>query len=390
MFTPLRQLVVAIGLLTFVHQNAAALGADEAEFRFTPGSHGGGELKYVKGIPVLFLSGTPEEMGEQQGVLVARDVKPLMEFPRMILERHGIGKAWPVVAALGRGMIKNAPERYQRELAAGIEHSGLDPDVVKVGNALVEMRRFGGCSAIVVDPARSETGATIFGRNLDFPTYGVLHKYSLLVVARPEGVRPFVSVTFPGMSGVLSGMNDAGLAVATLDVYRSKDEAPFFDPRGTPLAMCYRRLLEECGSVEEAIALMRKLKPTTYMNLAVADATGGAVLEITPRNVEVRRSSRGVTPCTNHFCSEKLGVGQDCWRYDVLKKLEESDARDKVGLSDVASALHAANQGEWTLQTMIFEPATLKLHLRFGEGPVTGTEMVELDVKELIAHETDE
>ncbi len=43
----------------------------------------------------------------------------------------------------------------------------------------------------------------------------------------------------------------------------------------------------------------------------------------------------------------------------------------KIGVEDVHERLDAANLGNFTLQTMVFEPATLKLHLAIGELPAS-------------------
>src|SRR5438552_8602483 len=57
-------------LAVFVPPAAAA----EKPFRYPEGKHGRGELKYVNGVPVLTVAGTPEEIGEQIGVLTIRPV----------------------------------------------------------------------------------------------------------------------------------------------------------------------------------------------------------------------------------------------------------------------------------------------------------------------------
>ena len=51
----------------------SAVRADEP-FRFPEGTHGKGELKYRDGLPVLVVAGSPEEMGEQIGVLAIKPV----------------------------------------------------------------------------------------------------------------------------------------------------------------------------------------------------------------------------------------------------------------------------------------------------------------------------
>src|SRR5436190_1220366 len=41
-------------------------------FRYPEAKHGKGELKYVNGVPVLRVEGTPAEVGEQLGVLALK------------------------------------------------------------------------------------------------------------------------------------------------------------------------------------------------------------------------------------------------------------------------------------------------------------------------------
>src|SRR5262249_7170629 len=140
---------------------------------------------------------------------------------------------------------KNIPDDYRRELDAVAKFGGVDRDGVLVGNTFADVKKVGGCSALLVSPDKSATGGPLFGRNLDYPTLGFLHEYSLVTVFRPTGKHAFASIGFPGLIGCLSGMNDAGLALAVLEVYKSNDDSPAFDPQGTPYAMCFRRILEE-------------------------------------------------------------------------------------------------------------------------------------------------
>src|SRR5438552_3131540 len=50
-------------------------GARGGPFRYPEGKHGKGELRYVHGLPVLTVAGTPEEIGEQVGVLALRPAR---------------------------------------------------------------------------------------------------------------------------------------------------------------------------------------------------------------------------------------------------------------------------------------------------------------------------
>ena len=93
-----------------------------------------------------------------------------------------------------------------------------------------------------------------------------------------------------------------------------------------------------------------------------------------------RRSEDGISLCTNHFRSPELATNTQCRRYETFLK---SITAKKYSLPDIAERMHAVNQGEMTLQTMVFEPATLQMHLAFGPGPATRFPMSRLDLAEL-------
>src|SRR5208283_3769620 len=380
MLVRLRGLASLVLVFAFV---PAALGADEP-FRFPEGKEGKGELKYINGLPVLHLEGTPEEIGTQMARLTAKHSVKLLNYPRNFLKLFDAEFTWPAILAAGRGLLANFPPDHLKELETGIKASGLDRDLFIAANTMFDVKKVIGCSVLMLDAERSATGKPLFGRNLDFPTLGYLQDYSLVVICCPEGKHPFVSVGFPGMIGVLSGMNDAGLTLAVLEVYSTCEDSPRFDPKGTPYAICFRRLLEECTTVDEAEKLLRSMHRTTRINLAICDTKQSAVFEITPRSVVVRKGTEGICPCTNHFRTRELANGCDCNRYD---NLEKSRTMRKLDLPDLQKKLDSANQGWLTLQTMIFEPATLKLHLALGKPPTSALPMKTLDLGPMLAKE---
>ena len=373
-------------LLAVVVTVCAACGFRPAAppFPIPAARHGKGEFRFVNGVPVLFLQGTSAEMGEQHGKLVGKYVKPLLTYPKAFMKKAGRARQWPLAATAGRLLLLQLNKDHRTELRTTIAASGLDADSVIVANTMLELRRMGGCSAIVVGKTRSKTGNVIFGRNFDFPPLGLLDKYGIVTVYRPKGKRAFVSIGYPGLIGVASGMNDAGLCVATLDVYGTKDGSPRFDPRGKPMMFTFRRILEECKTVEEADAFLRKTKATTWMNLTVCDANGGTVFELTPKSVVARKPIDGLLSCTNHFRSDELCTSKECKRYTALFK---SHRLKKLGLKNVQKLLHDANQKLWTVQTMIFEPAVMKLHVSLTNPPTSNKALKTLDVRKLLRGE---
>lgn len=369
--------IVAVGMMAMSAGTAFAKPA--AESAFVAKKVDGAELRFVGNVPVAILSGTPEEMGRQHGELLAGPGKAMTDFPERFAEELGVTAFWPLVTQAGKTLVMQAPERHQQELAAIASHSDLSRDKLAVGNTLLELRRLG-CAAIVVEPSRSDTGGPIFGRNFDFLTLGELDKYSMVIVYRPEGKHAFASVGFPGMVGAISGMNDAGLAVGTLDVEQSADKSRKFNPTGMPLAFVFRRILEECTTVAEAEALLRSIKPTTWMNLTVCDRDGGATFEITPDHIGRRDDEEGLVRCTNHFRCEGMSVGEDCWRFGLLTDFHKDRPID---VAAVQQRLDATNQGDLTLQTMVFEPRELVLHLAIGKPPVSDDPLVKIELAPL-------
>jgi hypothetical protein len=354
----------------------AAVRADEP-FRYPEGTHGAGSLRYVGTIPVLTVAGTPEEIGTAIGTLTRPAADGLFGYFDTLLKKTKLDLMWPWLERTAEGMLERFPPDHRAELEAAVKASGIDRGKVLVGNCLWDIKKLG-CSTLYVAPGRSGTGGPLLGRNFDFPTFGVLNRYSLVIVYRPTGKHAFASVLLPGLIGCVSGMNDAGLCVAVLDVPSAADGSPPFDLSGTPLTLSFRRIMEECTTVDEAEKLLRSVKRTTLLNLAVCDARGGAaVFELTPRSVGVRRPQDGLCACTNHFRTDGLATDTRCERFDALEK---SRGLAKLGLPDVQRHLHDARQGEATFQTMIFEPATRTLHLALGMGPTTAKPLQKLEL----------
>ncbi len=374
---------LAVAILAMLAVSAARAAETRS---FTEGRSGGGELKYINDLPVLMVVGTPEEMGRQTAVLTGDVVKRLADYPRKFLQRSG-GQAGKdrleKCLELGKGLLPQLSADHRAEMRAAAAQMGVDRDLGILANVLPDVWRGSvNCSSIVVETEHSATGGPLFGRNLDFFTLGMLTKYSLVTVHRPRGKHAFVSIGFPGMFGVLSGMNDAGLAVAVHEVLVSREGFLSFNPKGEPYTFCFRRILEDCSTVAEAEKLLRDAKRTTLLNLSVCDPKNDAVFEITPKSVEVRHSSRGILACTNHFRTPALSVpiATTCGRYRKLRKARELD---QIGISDVAKKLDEVNMRSLTVQTMIFEPATLKLHLAIGSCPSSALPMKELELKPL-------
>jgi isopenicillin-N N-acyltransferase like protein len=342
---------------------------------FREGRSGEGELRYINDVPVLIVAGTPEEIGRQKSALTREEAKTLAEYPKQFVERAGSRQRWTKLLTMAWDLVPQFPPDHLAEIRAFREHSGVDRDLGVIGNTLPDIYRGGfGCSSLIVASQRSATNGPLFGRNLDFFTLGMLDKYNLVTVYRPKGKHAFASIGFPGLFGCLSGMNDAGLALAVHEVFLARDHAPLFNPKGVPYTLAFRRILEECTNIAEAERLLRSMERTTLLNLAVCDREKSVVFELTPNSVVARSGRDGLCLCTNHFRSPELAVDflTSCRRYRILS---QAWSMEKLDVADVAEKLNQVNLGVMTVQSMIFEPAALKLHLAIGGRPASSQPM---------------
>ncbi|MFO0876011.1 MAG: C45 family peptidase [Gemmataceae bacterium] len=357
-------------------------------FRYPEGEQSGGQLRYLHGLPVLTVAGSPEGMGEAVGALALRPAGPMAAYPVQLLHKYGGGWLERLFTRLGEGMIGRLEPSYRAEFEAIARTCGHPRGWMVLGNTLFDIKKLFACSAVLVEAERSATEGPLLGRNLDYPSEGYAHEYSLVTVYRPEGKLGFVSVGFPGLVGVLSGMNEAGLTLAILEVF----QAPLFVRRlnlaGTPYAVCFRKILEECRTIDEARHLLSRLRRTTYFNVALADRGRVAAFEVTPARVHERCSAAGFAICSNHFQHRNL---EHAFRINFLQTFDRertlrraASRQPRLGVADVQGGLHQAHQNDHTLQTMVFEPGPLRLHLAVGQLPSSGGPLVTLELADLL------
>lgn len=369
-------LLAAIACVLCTRADAAE---DSRRSPFVGAQVDGGRLQHVRSVPILVVEGTPEEMGRRQAQLVGKTSKPLLGYPMAFLIGTGRLSQWDQFLEATDRVAEHLAPHHRKEMDAFCEESGISRRDMVNANMLVDVYRGGfGCSSIMAEPSRSATDGPLFGRNLDFPGFGTLERFSLVVIYRPTGKHAFASIGWPGLLGSLSGMNDAGLALAVHEVYATADRAPAFAP-GEPFCYLFRRCLEECETVGEVEKLLEEAKRTAMFSLAVCDRDKAVVFECTPKNVVRRNAVSGVCACTNHFRTPSLRRSLSCGRYEILRRPH----RGTFTAQDIHSRMSQVASPRITLQTMIFEPRSLRLHVGLGSCPATSCPLVAIDLKPL-------
>lgn len=311
-------------------------------------------------IPIIELRGDGATLGRQHGRQLREQIRILDEqyIRKWFPSKEGYEQAL-AGASIFQGFL--LPE-HRAELHALADAAGVRFDEALLSNCFLDLNHIMACSTIGLPADASPDGVARFGRNLDFASLGVADKHSVLLIMHPKGRYAFAAVSWPGMVGVLSGMNEHGLTLANMEVGGASDE-----PHAMPYILLYRMVLERCKTVDEAIALLNQTPRQTTNNLMLMDAAGSrAVVEITSRNITVRRGHGDATLIsTNHHRGKDADRPGLCSRYDFLHE-QAGKTFGRIDVPAIEQMLARVAQGDQTMQSMVFEPANRVIYLSTG------------------------
>ena len=312
-------------------------------------------------ISVIELSGMPRQIGLEHGRQIGDRIRLLHEkYLKLWFSDQKLYRESLLAALIFRNQL--LPE-HREEIAALAASAGIDPGEMMLANCFLDMAPTAMCSTITLPAGASPDGVARFGRNLDFPSLDIADKYSIILIFRPEHRYAFAAVSWPGLVGALSGMNEHGLCLANMEVPRQ-----IRMPAAMPYTLLYRSILEQCRTVDEAVELLRKTPRQSANNLMLMDAAGNrAVAEITPQRVVVRSGlPQSALMSTNH----QRGLDQNrtgrCWRYDRMRKTSAQQF-GKIDLASMKKILDSVSVRGETMQSMIFEPANRVIFAAAGE-----------------------
>jgi len=272
----------------------------------------------VRGVRIAHLAGTPEEIGAQHGTLlrermVANETVLWDGFDDVV----SFAPARALLFDIGRYRYRNVeqgfPEARRREIAAEARAFAPDPfrSHMPTYTRMVflhslydiaigfEHSPLLGCTAFGLGPAATKDGHALFARAFDFEAAEVFDRDKVVFVVREEGKIPFASVAWPGLVGVLTGMNAEGVAVSVNGGRAREPKAV-----GIPVPLALRETLERAHDTGEAIAILAAQDVMVSHIVFVGDAKGRfAVVERAPGERAFVRE--GPDPArvavTNHF-----------------------------------------------------------------------------------------
>ena len=127
-----------------------------------------------------------------------------------------------------------------------------------------------GCSTFGLGPGATKDGHTLFARARSTSRRATsFDRDKAVYFVRGENVIPFASVAWPGLIGVMSGMNLEGVAVV---VHGGRARDPVTD--GEPVVFMLRDVLEHAHDTDEAIRILASQEVMVSHIVIVADAKG--------------------------------------------------------------------------------------------------------------------
>ena len=230
-------------------------------------TEGQGRLELHDGVRVLFLSGTPEEMGRQHGTLVKHEVGVLVD--RIL---YGVG----VASSLAKGkwffgeietaqarLQKFMDPRYLREMDAMADAAGRPREEVRLANYFPELFH---CSGFALMGPATKDGRIFHGRVLDYLKGVGLEQNAVVTVLRPDVGNAWVNVGYCGFIGSVTAMNEKGISMGEMG---GRGEGQW---EGKPMAELVREVMEKASTLEEALAILRNSPRTCEYYYVITDA----------------------------------------------------------------------------------------------------------------------
>ena len=329
-------------------------------------------LKNKQGLWELYVEGDPLEIGLTTGALTDSLLKKQQQiffskvqdfvpskFQQKLLRNF---LRW-----YNRKLYQNVANEYQAEIYGVSQYTSHEFDNLAppyqrslylhgahdIGHALQDLALVG-CSSFAAWGEKSENGNLILGRNFDFYISDAFAENKIVVFIKSKTGYPFMMVTWPGMSGAVSGMNKEGL---TVTINAGKSKIPLVAK--TPISILTREILEHAKNIEEAIAIAKKRKVFVSESIMVGSANDNkaVLIEVSPNKMDVYTvPNSNQLLCSNHFQSDafkndkrnqsQIVNSHSKYRFEKMEELFEENKkinpkiaseilRNREGLQDI-------------------------------------------------------
>ncbi len=215
---------------------------------------------------ILFLAGSPEEMGKAHGALLKQQIQNLV-YKRLYLIAGGysLHKAdwfFTRMEEVRKRTKPHTPDRFLRECKAMSKAAEVSLRDGMNANFFPEMFH---CSGFAVRNEASKDGILLHARVLDYMRDINLQELATITVFIPEGYNNWMTLGYAGFIGTVTAMNEKGLAIGEMG---GRGEG---DWDGMPMNLLLRDIMERAANVEEALNILRSTPRTCEYYYVISD-----------------------------------------------------------------------------------------------------------------------
>jgi isopenicillin-N N-acyltransferase-like protein len=277
--------------------------------------------KSKSGLFELYVEGEPFDRGVVNGKLTQELIQLQEDYfsdqiNRLVPSKFYLHFLKYVVGWFNRDLDKHVTEEDKEEiygisLSASNKYNYIGSNYQRIlnyhaahdiGHALQNLALVG-CTSFGTWGSRSENGEMIIGRNFDFYVGDHFAENKIVSFENPAEGFKFMSVTWGGFIGVVSGMNEKGL---TVTINAAKSDIP--SGSATPVSLVAREILQYAENIQQAMEIAKKRKMFVSESFLIASAADGkaVIIEKTPDSIGLYDPGKNEIICANHFQSPEL------------------------------------------------------------------------------------
>ncbi len=346
---------------------------------------GRGRLMDIDGTRVLFLQGTPEEMGTQHGTLLRGEARDMAE---RVLYGVGVGSSF-VKGKWFFGEVEGAEARltpfmdprYLREMDAMAAAAGMTSQESRLANFFPELFH---CSGFALTGRAVADGHIYHGRVLDYMRGIGLEQNAAVIVHQPDQGYAWVNCGYAGLVGSVTAMNAKGIAIGEMGGggYGNWD--------GRPMAQLLREVMEHAATLDQAVAIMRNGPRTCQYYYVVSDGNSKTAVGIAASSDKFETIALGQYDARLPHPIDDTVLLSAGTRYETLAQR----VKDGFGKFDADSARALMNRPVCmtsNIQSVLFRPDTLDFWVANADSKnvASNTRYTHYNLRELIANKSE-
>ena len=347
-------------------------------------TEGLGRLEMIDGMRVLFLKGSPDEMGRQEGVLLKKQIQQVRE---RILYGVGVGSSFlkgnwffSEIETAEKKLRPHMDADYLAEMDAMSLAAGVDRQEIRLANYFPELFH---CSGFCLYGKATATGKMYHGRILDYLKGVGLEQSAVVTVLEPAGKNAWVNIGYAGFIGSVTAMNEKHLAIGEMG---GKHDGEW---DGKPMAELVREVMERANTLDEALDIMRKSPRTCEYFYVISDGNSKRAVGIraTPTKFETieagEKHDRLPDPIT-----DGVVLSADKRYEELIKRIKEKEGKITGGAAWELMKKPVAMDSN--IHSVLFMPETLEFWVANAESDKVAidAERREFNLNKLLGRET--